>query len=108
MLLGFIIWAVMGLLFVGLGISAFLSRKEVPFGFWANADVFPVEDVKGYNRAVGKLWCVYGVVFVLLGTPLLGVQNSALILLSVVGMMAEGIAAMVIYVTVIEKKYRKK
>ena len=108
MLLGFIIWAVMGLLFVGLGIYGFLSKKEVPFGFWANADVFPVEDVKGYNRAVGKPWCVYGVVFVLLGTPLLGGQNSALILLSVVGMMAEAIAAMVIYVTVIEKKYRKK
>lgn len=108
MLLGFIIWAVMGLLFVGLGIYAFLSKREVPFGFWANADVFPVEDVKGYNRAVGKLWCGYGVVFALLGTPLLGGQNSALILLSVVGIMAESIAAMVIYVTVIEKKYRKK
>ena len=47
MLLGFIIWAVMGLLFVGLGIYAFLSKREVPFGFWTNADVFPVEDVKG-------------------------------------------------------------
>lgn len=108
MLLGFIIRAVMGLLLIGLGIFVSLSKEEAPFGFWANTDVFPVGDMKGYNRTVGKLWCVYGVALVLLGTPLLGEQNSALILLSVVGMMAEVITAMVIHVTIIEKKYRRK
>lgn len=108
MILGFIIWAMLGCAFIGLGLHAFLSTKEVPFGFWSNAEVFPVEDVKAYNRAVGKLWLVYGIVFILLGTPLLSRQNSAMIMFSVLGMMVEAIAAMVIYVTVIEKKYRKK
>lgn len=42
------------------------------------------------------------------GLPLLNGQNSALILLSIVGVMAEAIITMAIYVTVIEKKYRKK
>lgn len=107
-MLAFIIWAILGCMFVILGIYAFLSKKEVAFGFWANADMFPVEDVKAYNRAVGKLWCVFGVVFVLLGLPLLGKGNSPFIMLSVLGIMAEAIAAMVVYTTVIEKKYRKK
>lgn len=49
----FIIWAIVGCAFIGLGISAFFSKKAV--GFWANAKPFPVEDIKGYNSAVGKL-----------------------------------------------------
>lgn len=43
-----------------------------------------------------------------LGLPLLKGQNSPLILLSIIGVMAEAIAAMAVYETVIEKKYRKK
>ena len=108
MLVGFIIWAIIGVALIGLGIYSYLSKKEVPFGFWANAETFPVKDVPAYNRAVGKLWLVYGIVFILLGTPLLSGQNSALIIFSILGMMAEAIAAMVIYVTVIETKYREK
>lgn len=50
----FIIWAIVGCAFIGLGISAFFSKKAV--GFWANAKPFPVEDIKGYNGAVGKLF----------------------------------------------------
>lgn len=108
MLLGFIIWTILGCAFIGLGIYAFVSKKEVPFSFWANADTFPVNNVKAYNRAVGKLWCVYGIVLILLGTPLLSRQNSGIIIVSILGMMAEAIVAMVIYVVVIEKKYRKR
>lgn len=106
-MLVFILWSIVGCMFVILGIYAFLSKKEVAFGFWANADMFPVENVKAYNRAVGKLWCVFGAVFVLLGLPLLGEGNAPFIMLSVLGIMAEAIAAMVVYTTVIEKKYRR-
>ena len=107
-MLGFILFSLCGIAFIILGIYAFLSKKEVAFGFWANAKMFPVSNVKAYNKAVGKLWCAYGAIFILLGLPLLNGQNSALILLSVIGIMAETIAVMVTYVTVIEKKYRKK
>ncbi len=107
MIAAFCILFLMALCFIGLGIYNFFSKKKSAFGFWANAKVFPVTDVKAYNRALGKLWCVFGVVFALLGLPLLGGQNSPYILLSVLGAMLEAIAAMVVYVTVIEKKYRR-
>ena len=103
----FMIWAGFGGLFAGYGVYAFFAKRTAPFGFWANAHVFQVKDVKAYNRAVGKLWCVFGVVFILLGIPLLKGQNSPYILLSVLGCMLEAITAMVVYVTVIERKYRK-
>ena len=49
-----------------------------------------------------------GVIFILLGIPLLIPEATVWILLPVVGVMVELIAMMVIYVTVIEKKYKKK
>lgn len=108
MLLGFLIWFCLGLLFVGIGVYMLLSGKSVPFGFWANVEIFQVRDVRGYNRAVGKLWFAFGLVFILLGLPLLDGQNSALSVISILGVMAEAIGAMVLYTTVIERKYRRK
>lgn len=102
---GFILWSLAGGLIIALGIHALGSRKAV--GFWANAEMFEVTDVKRYNRAVGKLFVAFGIVFILLGLPLLCGQNSAWILLSVLGTMLETITAMAIYSTVIEKKYKK-
>ena len=104
----FLFWAAFGVIFVGYGLYVCFSNKEKPFGFWANAEQFPVNDVTGYNHALGILFIIFGIVFVLLGLPLLGGQNSAWIILSVLGCMAEAIFAMAIYVTVIEKKYKAK
>ena len=103
---GFIVWVIAGCFMIGLGISAFFSKKAV--GFWANANTFPVKDVRGYNRATGTLFICYGVIFAVLGIPLLGGQNNALIILSILGVMIETIAMMVIYTLVVEKKYRDK
>ena len=106
-MMAFMIWSLLGVIFVLYGIYAVCSKKEVPFGFWANAKTFPVRDVKSYNRAMGKMWVIFGTVFVLLGLPLLGGQNSPYIIISILGIMLEAIAAMAVYVTVIERKYRK-
>lgn len=106
--IAFIIWALMGVLFIAMGIYDLSSKKAKPFGFWANAEVAPIEDVKGYNRALGILWCVYGVLFVLIGLPLLAGQNSGSIIISMLGTMFISIGAMVAYVVGIEPKYRKK
>ena len=106
--IAFIIWALMGVLFVAMGIYDLSSKKAKPFGFWANAEVASIEDVKGYNRALGILWCVYGVLFVLIGLPLLAGQNSGSIIISMLGTMFISIGAMVAYVVGIEPKYRKK
>ena len=107
-MLTFLIWAVIGLLFVLMGIYAIFSKKAQPMGFWANAKMFEVTDVKKYNAAMGKLFCAFGIVFIILGLPLLDGQNSAWIILSAFGVMGEAIVMMGIYTIVIEKKYKKK
>jgi hypothetical protein len=104
----FVIWSIMGLMFIGLGIYNIHADTQRPFGFWANARPFEVTDVKAYNKALGKLWIVFGAAFMVLGLPLLGGQNSAGIILSILGCMVLSIAAMVVYVVVIEPRYRKK
>ena len=106
--IAFIIWSLMGVLFIAMGIYDISSKKAKPFGFWANAEVASIEDAKGYNRALGILWCVYGVLFVLIGLPLLAGQNSGSIIISILGTMFIGIGAMIAYVVGIEPKYRKK
>jgi hypothetical protein len=106
MLFGFIVWLILGGVMVIFGIYAMHSKRAVPFGFWANAEVFEVNDVRAYNRAVGRLWCVFGAVFILLGFPFLTGQNSPYFIVSILGCMIEAIVAMVVYVAVIEKKYR--
>ena len=105
-IIGFVLWCVVGCLFISLGIYSFYSQK--PMGFWANAKMFEVTDRKKYNAAVGKLFIVFGIVFILLGLPLLAGQNSPWIFLSVLGALLECIAAMVVYTVVIEERYRKK
>lgn len=107
-LLAFIIWGMMGVLFIVMGIYDLNSKKAKPFGFWANAEVVHIEDARGYNRALGILWCVYGVLFILIGLPLLDGQNSGLIIIPILGAMLISIAAMVAYVVGIEPKYCKK
>lgn len=90
---------------MGIGVSAFFSKKAV--GFWANIEVGKVTDVKKYNKAVGILFIIFGLIFILLGTPMLS-EHSALILFSVIGVMVETIAAMIVYTQVISKKYSAK
>lgn len=43
------------------------------------------------------MFIIYGIVFVILGIPLLEGQNTSYILLSVIGVMVETIAIMVVY-----------
>ncbi|MCQ2457673.1 MAG: hypothetical protein MJ142_02950 [Clostridia bacterium] len=100
---GFVIWALVGVLIIVLGIRAFFAKK--PVGFWANAETGKVNDVKGYNRATGTLFTVYGIVFILLGLPLLAEQKMPLMLLTAFGVVFETIAVMAVYTLFIEKKY---
>ena len=103
--IGFIIWSIGGAAFIGMSIYACFAKKSV--NIWANVKGFEVSDIRKYNRAVAKLFCVFGIVFFVLGLPLLAKQNSAWILLSVVGVMFESIIALTVYTLVIEKKYKK-
>lgn len=44
-LIAFVIWVIISVLFIVIGIYDFNSKKAKPFGFWANAEVAPIEDV---------------------------------------------------------------
>ena len=105
-MIGFIIWSLFGVFIIGLGIKDMFSKK--PVGFWANTEKIKVKDVKGYNRATGRLFITYGIVFIILGIPLLEGQNTPYILLSVIGVMVETIAIMAVYSLGIVKKYEEK
>ncbi len=103
--IGFIGWGIMGGIVICLGIYTYFAKN--PMRFWANAKLFEVSDVKKYNHAVSKLFCIFGIVIVALGTPLLSEQNAPLILISSVGLMIASVITMAVYSLVIEKKYRK-
>lgn len=102
---GFIMWCVFGIMFLCLAVFAWFSKN--PVGFWANADVCEVRDVKKYNHALSGLFAIFGIVTIALGIPLLMGQNSVWVLFSVMGVMMETIIAMAVYTLVIEKKYRR-
>lgn len=106
--LAFFIWLLCGLLFIARGIYCMHAKKEIPFGFWANAHTAPVSDVAAYNRALGKLFTAAGILFILLGLPLLQEQNKAGIIISILGVMGECIVLMAVYTIKIEGKYRRK
>lgn len=105
--IGFVIWALCGGFFAAIGIRSF--RAEKPVGFWANVkapSADEIVDVRAYNRAMGTIWCVFGAVFILMGTPLLTGQNSPWVILSMLGALFSVIVLMIVCMRV-EKKYRK-
>ena len=108
--MAFIIWLLVGMLFIIGGIYCINSKKEVAFAFWANVKTAPIEvkNIKAYNKALGKLWCAYGFFFILLGIPLLDEQNSPLIIITSIGAILEVIIFIALYTIKIEGKYRKK
>lgn len=69
--------------------------------------VFSAVFVYNTHNKLGKLFVCYGAVFLVLGIPLLCGQNSPYIFFSVVGVMIETIAVMIVYSVRIEKKYRE-
>lgn len=97
----FVMWAVCGLGFVCLGIYAFCAKK--PVHFWNIQEVIQVNDVRKYNKAMGILWIVAAVLFVIIGIPILFGESMAWI--SILGAAWWAILLMVLY-TRIEKKYR--
>lgn len=106
-IIAFVIWILVSLVFVGIGIYDLRANEVV--GFWSNGKkpVVNDENLKAYNRAVGILWIAFAVIFMLLGLPLLAGDNSPLIVITLLGSLAEIVALMAVYVLVIEKKYCK-
>ena len=106
MIAGFVIWSAISVLFAGIGIFTWKSKKTA--GFYSGVRPPEVSDIRGYNRAVGILWLGYAFLFELLGLPFLFLkQNSAGFLWSILGTVLISIALAVVYNRILER-YRKR
>lgn len=100
-------YILIGFCFIGFGIRLIIIKRDKPVGFWANVKELPqVKDISGYNKAVGKLWCGYGAVMVLLGLFLLAGPVGGIF--TILGTCWASVALVVIYSVAILKKYEKK
>lgn len=105
MLIAFLIWSAVSVLFAVIGISS--RRSDKAAGFWANAEAPEVSDIRGYNRAVSKIWFIAAGVMEAAGVPLLFLkQNDPGFIVTVLLVVALVIGMMVAY-NKVEEKYRK-
>lgn len=103
-IIAFIIWLITGIAFIIIGLFDYNTSTHITRGFWANIKTAPAKDVKLHNKALGKLFIIFGIVFIVLGVPLLMGQNSPAILITIIGVMFEVIAVMAVYIIFIEGK----
>ena len=100
-------YILIGLCIICFGVWLIVVKRDKPVGFWANVKELPqVNNINGYNRAVGKLWCAYGAVMALLGLSLL--CGALGCILTILGTCWASIALAVIYSVAIMKKFEKK
>ena len=105
MVIGFIIWALAAAAAAGFGFRA--RRAGEPMGFFAGVKPPKVKDTAAYNRAVARLWFVFGGLFLLMGVPLLFAgENKLLLLLPLLGVPLLCILLAAGY-TVVEGKHRE-
>ena len=99
-------YILLAICFISFGIRLIVVKRDKPVGFWANVKELPqVNNINGYNRAVGKLWCAYGAVMALLGLSLLGGTWGWI--LTILGTCWASIGLAIIYSVAIMKKYEK-
>ena len=103
--MAFAIWTALSVLMACIGIFTYRSKKPVYF-FANDSAPLNVEDVKGYNHALAKLWFVYAVLLFLCGLPLLS-GNKVLTIVTMLGTVFSTLILIGVYVMKIESKYRK-
>lgn len=103
LMIAFCIWCLCGIFFIGIGL--FCRQSKTPMGFWANDKAPKVKDIKGYNRALGKCWITYGIIFILIGFPILFSQDSLWILVPVLGTLFDTLALILAYTMIVTPRY---
>lgn len=111
--IAYIIWLLISLIFVILGVYDWKNAENGSvFGFYNICPPPKAEqltDVTAYNRAVSKLLIGSGIVFALIGLPLLSSDNEAVIVLvGVLGSIFWVISMVLAYECIIMRKYRRK
>lgn len=105
MIMGFVIWSIVAIIFLGIGISCRKSHEAVGFFTFVKPPI--VEDVEHYNNAVSILWFVSAGVLEIIGIPFIFLkQNSPLFILIILGVIIGLIVMMITYLK-IEAKYKK-
>lgn len=105
MIIGFTIWSIVAIIFLGIGISSRKSREAA--GFFTFVNPPDVQEVEQYNKAVSILWFAAAGVLELIGIPILFLQqNSPLYILIIFAVVLLVIIMMLAYFK-IGMKYRK-
>lgn len=106
MIIGFIIWSIVPIIFLGIGISSRKANEAV--GFFIFAKPPKVEDTQRYNNAVSTLWFVAAAVLEVLGIPFLfSKQTTPIVILIILAVRILILAMLYVYFT-IETKYQTR
>lgn len=105
MIIGFIIWSIVSIVFVGIGISCHKSKESVGFFTFMKAPI--VTDIERYNNAVAKLWIVVACAFEIIGIPLLFLEQNSPLFTPVIFAIVILVIVMIIVYIRIEVQYRK-
>ena len=105
MIIGFVIWSLVTVLFIGIGIKC--RKSDEPIGFFTGCKPSNIDDVSEYNKAVSHLWFVSAIIYEVMGVLLLFLEQNSLLFVPIVfGVVFEMIIMMVVYLR-IEAKYKK-
>ena len=105
MIIGFIIWSIVTVIFVGIGISCRKSSEAV--GFFSGCKPPIIENVEQYNRAVSNLWFVTAGVYEIMGVPLLFLEQNSLLFIPIIFGVVLGLIIMMVVYLRIEAMYKK-
>ena len=105
MFMGFIIWSIVTILFVGIGLKC--RKSDEPTGFFIGCKPPIVEDIQRYNKAVSKLWFAAAVIYEIMGMPLLFLEQNSLFFIPIIFGVVVGLIVMMVVYLKIEGKYRK-
>ena len=105
MIIAFIIWTLTALIFVAIGVSSRIAKE--PAGFFSGVKPPKVTDIKGYNRAVSKIWFVGAILLEIMGVPLLFLEQNSAYFIFIILFIFPLIIGMVVAYLKIEGKYRK-
>ncbi len=103
-MLWFIIMALCGAVFTGIGIYA--RKRKKPMWFWSGSSVKEAEiaDISAYNRANGRMWIVFSLPFWL--SAFLGFWNTAAAVVLTVANCLIGLPLLVLVYHRIYAKYK--
>ncbi len=105
MIIGFIVWSIVTVIFLGIGISCRKSNEAV--GLFTGCKPPAVKDVKRYNSTVSKLWFISAGTYEVIGVPLLFLEQNSLLFVPIIFAVAIGLIIMMVVYLQIEAKYKK-